>query len=183
MDKRKAFTLIELLVVISIIAMLMSILMPSLSKAREQAQRVVCISHLRDLMVGMEVYAAKWEGLYTPCMDGTVMGEGGTPPGGTGAPGSWMANKDYKNIIGYKGAKTKVDFDASESDKAGTVMSPKFSCPTNTFAKRLTKKVLDDNFGTSASYGYNATEWYSYEEEGLPTRHEISRTPVDPPVI
>ena len=51
------FTLVELLVVISIIAMLMSILMPALGRAREAARRVVCLSNLRQLTLAWNMYA------------------------------------------------------------------------------------------------------------------------------
>lgn len=51
------FTLIELLVVISIISVLMSILLPSLSRAREAGQRVDCLSNLRQLMLAWYFYA------------------------------------------------------------------------------------------------------------------------------
>ena len=58
MTKRKsAFTLIELLVVISILALLMSILVPSLVMAREQAKRVVCRSNVRQLALATRMYA------------------------------------------------------------------------------------------------------------------------------
>ena len=56
--KRKGFTLVELLVVISIIALLMAILMPALSKAKQMAARLVCGSHLSGIGRGMNVYAA-----------------------------------------------------------------------------------------------------------------------------
>ena len=51
------FTLIELLVVISIISMLMSIMLPGLSRARELAKRVVCLSNMRQLMLAWQYYA------------------------------------------------------------------------------------------------------------------------------
>ena len=55
--RQKAFTLIELLVVVSIIALLIAILLPSLSKAREQAKIVACGSNLRQVGLGVTSYA------------------------------------------------------------------------------------------------------------------------------
>ena len=72
MSKRKAFTLVELLVVIAIIALLMSILMPSLAKVRELAQRIVGATRQKDIELGNEVYANKWDGTYVPIVDGSI---------------------------------------------------------------------------------------------------------------
>ncbi len=59
-NKKKGFTLVELLVVISIIALLMGILIPSLNKARMSAYGVVCMAHLRQYGIAMSVYASSW---------------------------------------------------------------------------------------------------------------------------
>ncbi|AQQ70232.1 type II secretion system protein G [Limihaloglobus sulfuriphilus] len=56
MNRKKAFTLIELLVVISIIALLMSILMPALSRVRKQAKRTVCGSNLHNWGLAVNAY-------------------------------------------------------------------------------------------------------------------------------
>lgn len=57
--RRKAFTLVELLVVIGIIALLISILMPALRRARDQANRIKCMSHLRSVMMGVVMYTSE----------------------------------------------------------------------------------------------------------------------------
>lgn len=55
---KNGFTLIELLVVVAIIALLLSVLMPALSKARSAARRVICMSNQKQLALAAVAYAA-----------------------------------------------------------------------------------------------------------------------------
>lgn len=74
--KRTAFTLIELLVVISIIALLIGILLPSLGAARESAQSVQCLSQQRQTGLAITMYANDFK-------DWTPINYQGAPPSGS----------------------------------------------------------------------------------------------------
>jgi prepilin-type N-terminal cleavage/methylation domain-containing protein/prepilin-type processing-associated H-X9-DG protein len=72
LDKSNGFTLVELLVVIGIIALLISILLPSLARAREMAVTIKSLSNLRQLGIGLEMYRNDHNGIYPFATDETA---------------------------------------------------------------------------------------------------------------
>jgi prepilin-type N-terminal cleavage/methylation domain-containing protein/prepilin-type processing-associated H-X9-DG protein len=102
MERRKGFTLVELLVVIGIIALLISILLPSLMKAKRQAIWAQCSSNLRNCGEAMFAYASDNKGALPQYY------YNGTSPAATGtnAGGFWMWDMEIptRNALVHYGA-------------------------------------------------------------------------------
>lgn len=64
MNPRRAFSLIEVVVVVGTIAILTTILVPAMTRAKELTRRVVCATNLRQLGIGLKMYAADKDGWY-----------------------------------------------------------------------------------------------------------------------
>jgi prepilin-type N-terminal cleavage/methylation domain-containing protein/prepilin-type processing-associated H-X9-DG protein len=89
--RSRAFTLIELLVVIAIIAILMAILMPSLSLARDHAKRIHCVANTKTLALGWYMYKDDFDGKLVPSntMNNPPQWVGQEP-----ASGTWQQKQD-----------------------------------------------------------------------------------------
>ena len=107
---RAAFTLIELLVVIAIIALLVGILLPSLSSARNQAKGIVCMSNLRQLGVQMAIYQNKFEHFPPVRLKET-------PVGG-------MMEEYFHKIPGYEFRRAKPRWQWFLTEEIGPVVDP-----------------------------------------------------------
>ena len=113
-NNKKAFTLIELLVVISIIALLLAILMPSLQAAREQARSVVCKANLKQLGLAFFMYAEDWKKY---------------PPHG-GQQGSWDNWPEGPRIGQYLGEQEKLSWDGGGVNE-DVSWSKVYICPSH----------------------------------------------------
>ncbi len=103
-----AFTLIELLVVISIIALLMAILLPTLGSARETAKALKCYSNLRQLTIAMNAYIADHKGGFSIPRRSFVGDWDGTPDSGGGSPVAGYSEMTDRDLFDYVGGNLEV---------------------------------------------------------------------------
>ncbi|MBS3762748.1 MAG: DUF1559 domain-containing protein [Planctomycetes bacterium] len=98
----QAFTLIELLVVIAIIAILAAMLMPALEQAREAARETVCKNNLRQIYMGIMMYADDYDqhGPFYPYVDPTYGTDSCQYADNFGSPGEYTAWRTY-HLEGY----------------------------------------------------------------------------------
>lgn len=95
--ERTGFTLIELLVVIAIIAILASLLLPALAKAKSQAHRGYCINNQRQLALTWLLYAGDNEERLVPNGESTTDGR----PAELGVDRMWVYGERHPNTVGF----------------------------------------------------------------------------------
>src|SRR5436305_8875180 len=126
MKRKQAFTLVVLLVVIGIIALLISILLPSLMKARRAAQTVQCLSNLRQLSLAAVQFANDHKGFVQTTTDYNYVI----------AVDKYRQRYEYRDdgtlkdwasaLLPYLGGKKSDDFST-----AGSKQTKVFQCPSD----------------------------------------------------
>lgn len=126
MLQRRAFTLIELLVVVAIIGVLLSILLPSLSAARNQAKLVKCQANLRSIGHGVQFYFGEYDDRFPNALFYGCLGYRGRSMM-QALLGSQLP-VDQRPMNGY----FAVERDPlDEQDQAGRTQNPPFACPSD----------------------------------------------------
>jgi prepilin-type processing-associated H-X9-DG protein/prepilin-type N-terminal cleavage/methylation domain-containing protein len=113
--RRRAFTLVELLVVIGIIAILIGVLLPALSRAREAANDLKCKANLRTIGQGIIIYQTQNHQYYPV---------GSWNNGASGGDGSGIWDKIVQQVMGRKGLIGNM-----ATDQTGRI-GDAFTCPT-----------------------------------------------------
>ena len=135
----RAFTLVELLVVVAIIALLLAILLPSLSAARGQARRVKCASNMRQLALAVQMYSNEHRSRMMPlAYTDTNLLRGGPPI-------YWWGTSDVSGVDHTRGFVWPY---------LGSDLRPDgfFECPEQKWG---TYRPQGDAAAVTSTYGYN----------------------------
>lgn len=167
---RGGFTLIELLVVVSIISLLMSVLLPSMRSAREQAKRVACQANMKQINTTLLTYLTDYDGLpvsYNKKPNGCVCGWCTWNYGGwMGKNPYWITRSDgcfrvpaYQRPLTVYMTKGEVSRPVGEGDDERELQGqPVFKCPSD--------KISAQWQWSAAASGQAADTYSSYDDVG-----------------
>jgi prepilin-type N-terminal cleavage/methylation domain-containing protein/prepilin-type processing-associated H-X9-DG protein len=145
----KGFTLIELLVVIAIIAILASMLLPALAKAKARAQRLQCMSQMKQLGVGVQLFVNDHEDKYPPAAYRT---------------GDYQYQLSWDDYIHRNIGGTDADADLEVGVTASNKVPNILKCP----ADRIEVSIWWAPFATRRSYSLNFAGFATGKGAALP---------------
>ena len=137
MRNKRGFTLIELLVVVAIIALLISILLPSIEAARAQARSVVCSTKLHDIYTAQNNYALQFSD-WIPGSPATSGGHlaydyQGEAEDSHIVPGVPVQNWDWQSPLAHYGLGIESGLEDRSERWLWLREQPLFTCPSNNF--------------------------------------------------
>lgn len=149
-DRKRAFTLVELLVVISIIALLISILLPSLKNAREQAKQVKCQAQQRTIAQAEITYQTE-ENDWIPGSPGTsgsvLLRYQGNPPDEEDISAPPVQYWDWAGPLAT--VQMKMGLKHNRGDRFGQVVREVFECPSN---RIISEPYLNSSVGEVGTF-------------------------------
>ncbi len=171
MNKRR-FTLIELLVVIAIIAILASMLLPALSRARAKARQISCLGNAKQVNLGFIMYTQDFNGHFP-------LDSGGTENTGMLNPDTWfqvvypyvndpniLYCPDVSGVNNYSGLTICSDFCANDNQQVLSRTDSEMKTPSNTM---LTSERRRDK--NNLSEHWSDYQWRMGSELVTLTRH------------
>jgi prepilin-type N-terminal cleavage/methylation domain-containing protein len=185
------FTLIEVLVVVAIIALLVAILIPSLSRARELARRTVCASRLHNLGFATQGYSAANRGKIIQCSVGNYR-----TPRAPGVPAQGPVGQTALNPRFAGSSEPHEQVDWMFAIQKYTVVQEIWECPNRAeqFTYEGTPEIAVQGYDAAMlrARGYRVTEKPDYDEWGIayqyfggirqwqtPKGNFVSRSPCD----
>lgn len=171
-DREKGFTLIELLVVISIIALLIAILLPSLAASREAARTMHCMSNLRQVAMALPSYVMDHDNYVPSSVQRNTSG------GSTRTVFAWIGKRGaggvYANLPANHRPLNAYLFNGTPEPN---IQVPYAQCPSDDGIGQFSTESYYDSVGTSYSASQNSRFQDLSNENNEPVRFNDIENP------